>query len=532
MFGLRQQLRLKQAQNALSDGRIDEAFAIAIEKDIRELRGGQSLLTQLVAPLLDRAEKHLEKGRLKDALLDVERAIQAGGNGPRAAGLRAQVHERLEARERMVLRGRDLIESARGHLERGSLRTGKAILEQASGADQGAAALKERLERREGRAAEAMRRAEAFLDQAAVEEALDAAREALEAHPRGEGLADLLLRLRKAALSEAERAFAGGQLSLAAGLLDRARPLFNGHLEFRALDDGLAMAQRAAAAVAARDFEAARIALGRLAKLVPAAGWIEAHLDDLESLAGALRRLKTGPLGLLGSGGDAPAGAGEAAATVAAAPRPAVEAAAPFAGHRMLLWVDGIGTYLVLAAPRIAIGRSGSSARPDIALAADLEGHHAEILRVEDDYFIVAAQGQVRAGGKEVQRKLLADGERLELGKACEIAFRMPTALSATAVLTLHRGQRIERDVREVILLDRDLLIGAAPSCHVRVAGQRRPVVLSRSQGVLRCRAEEDILVDGKSSGIEALVAPGAHVQIGSLSFTVTVAEIGPARVS
>jgi hypothetical protein len=75
-------------------------------------------------------------------------------------------------------------------------------------------------------------------------------------------------------------------------------------------------------------------------------------------------------------------------------------------------------------------------------------------------------------------------------------------------------------------------LIGAAPSCHVRVAGQRRPVVLSRSQGVLRCRTEEDILVDGKSSGIEALVAPGAHVQIGSLSFTVTVAEIGPARVS
>ena len=55
MFDLNLQVRLKQAQNALREGRLDEAFALANEKAIREHRGGQILLESLVQPHQERA---------------------------------------------------------------------------------------------------------------------------------------------------------------------------------------------------------------------------------------------------------------------------------------------------------------------------------------------------------------------------------------------------------------------------------------------------------------------------------------------
>ena len=90
---------------------------------------------------------------------------------------------------------------------------------------------------------------------------------------------------------------------------------------------------------------------------------------------------------------------------------------------RFLLWVDGVGSYLVLKSGRVSIGRAGSSSRPDVALAADIAGVQAEILRVDDDYFL-AAHAAVEVNGRRVDRKLLADGDRIVLGSRCEITFR------------------------------------------------------------------------------------------------------------
>ena len=99
MFDLNLQVRLKQAQNALREGRLDEAFAIANEKAIREHRGGQILLESLVQPHLERAACHLTEGRLREAHLDVERSIAAGGHRPQATALRKKIQEAQDLEE-------------------------------------------------------------------------------------------------------------------------------------------------------------------------------------------------------------------------------------------------------------------------------------------------------------------------------------------------------------------------------------------------------------------------------------------------
>ncbi len=544
MFGLRQQIKLKQGKNALRDGRLDEAYAIATDEDVREFRGGQVLLENLVNPLLDRAEQHLGEGRLQDALIDVERAIVAGGNRPRTARLKLEVRQAIDRRRHDEEEARGLLSSVRRHLERGSLHAGKELLDHASGQMTGVERLRRAAVNRERCASEAVERALTFLESGEIEEALAAARRAVEAHEKDPRLPELLVRLKRDGMKRLQEALASGNLKLAAGITDRLRPLFGTHLELSTLDDAMAFTRKAGEAVGRGDFEEARIALGRVAKLLPDTTWVAESLAQLDTVLDGVRTLKTGPLGLLATATGRREDDSTQRVTRPALAATAVERRADVPGRRhgaLLLWIDGIGTYLVLTSDRVTIGRSGSSARPDVALAADIAGHHAEVLRVEEDYFIVPAEGTVRIGGAQVDRKLLASGDRIDLGKSCRLVFHQPTSMSTTAVISLHKGHRIEKDVRKVILLDRDLVVGPRSSCHIQAPVGKQPLVLSYRHGQLHCRASDAVSIDGKpvsdcsesrAAGPmpvvnEVPVPLGAHVRVGDLTFTVTTPEGG-----
>src|SRR5688500_5276998 len=113
MFDWRKRVQILRAESALRDGRIDEALAIASDKELSEWRECQVILEKLVDAFLERAERHFHERRLQDALADVERAQAAGGNRPRVAELRAKVVEEIEGRRRRDAKERDLLASAR-----------------------------------------------------------------------------------------------------------------------------------------------------------------------------------------------------------------------------------------------------------------------------------------------------------------------------------------------------------------------------------------------------------------------------------
>jgi hypothetical protein len=186
-----------------------------------------------------------------------------------------------------------------------------------------------------------------------------------------------------------------------------------------------------------------------------------------------------------------------------------------------VLWVDGVGSYLILGGDRVTIGRPSTSARPDIALLAELEGVHAEVLRVEQDYFLVP-RGPATVGGKPVKRHLLADGDEFVLGARSRLTFRMPTSLSPTAILELGPGLRLEGDVRKVVLLDGHLIIGPGKGCHIETGRAEGRVILSAGAEGFRCRAQEPLVVDGTPAGTDEPVPFGAHVEAGPLTFTLT----------
>jgi hypothetical protein len=210
---------------------------------------------------------------------------------------------------------------------------------------------------------------------------------------------------------------------------------------------------------------------------------------------------------------------------VAAAAGRAALPAAPAPHPKLLLWVDGVGTFLLLRSDRVSIGRAGGSSHPDIALAADIASRHVDILRIDEDYFVVAAEEPVAVDGRPTQRKLLASGECIDLGPRCRIKFEVPTPLSATAVLSLHRGQRVHGDVRKVLLVKDHLIIGPEGKSHVELgarAQKAEKIVLSFEANRVVCRSRDDIFMNGAPLGNEAQVSLGTRFQVGDVTFTLT----------
>ncbi|MGE0761580.1 MAG: FHA domain-containing protein, partial [Pirellulaceae bacterium] len=91
-------------------------------------------------------------------------------------------------------------------------------------------------------------------------------------------------------------------------------------------------------------------------------------------------------------------------------------------GGRFLLWVDGVGGYLVCLGDEVALGQQVPGNDVDVPILGDLSRRHARIRRSGEGYVIEAAQ-PLRVNGQVANpARSLADGDELELGSG--IRFR------------------------------------------------------------------------------------------------------------
>jgi hypothetical protein len=190
---------------------------------------------------------------------------------------------------------------------------------------------------------------------------------------------------------------------------------------------------------------------------------------------------------------------------------------------RWVIQVDGVGSFLVLGDSQVTIGPDRSSAHPDVALMADPGTPRVTLLRTDGDYFVKSAEA-IHVNDKPVTGKLLAPGDQVALSPRCRVRFRRPSAASGTAVLDLTGARMRRADLRHVILLDRELIVGPGPGSHIRDDQMPAPAVLQLRGGQWVCRAAGEILVDGQPAGRAADVPPGKQLKIGETSFVVTAA--------
>lgn len=187
--------------------------------------------------------------------------------------------------------------------------------------------------------------------------------------------------------------------------------------------------------------------------------------------------------------------------------------------RRFLLWIDGVGGYLVCLTPRVTLGQVGLDNSTDVPLLADVSRLHASIQRDAEGYVIESAR-PLQLNGQPTQKSPLSPGDRITLGAGCQLIFRKPVPLSATARLELESGQRLPLSLDGVILMAETLVIGPGEQSHIAM-DLARPVVIFRGKDGLGVRYEGDFTVNGQASTGRANLPPAASVAGREFSFSV-----------
>ncbi|HEY2842834.1 MAG TPA: hypothetical protein VGJ09_04260, partial [Bryobacteraceae bacterium] len=312
-----------------------------------------------------------------------------------------------------------------------------------------------------------------------------------------------------------------GRLDLAENSLQQLGAVGGDSAEAEPLARGLGQCRRAWNLLETGDAAGASEILRRLAMVFPAATWIQAALQHVKQANAALSELRGGPLALLSCSTDvSPVQAAErlkpqmpgqdARPTGDAGPLP----------QRFMLRVDGVGSFCVFRQPAVTIGPLSSSVQPDLGLMAEPGVPIATIERREDDYFIrgtaVAVNDRPGAG------KLLAAGDRIALSPRCRMSFQLPSAASTTAVLDLTGCRYPRADVRRIILLDRDVILGPSLAAHVRVPEIEENLVLHVRGGRLFCESTMPVEVNGAPMDRIAGIAMEATIKVGAVTFVVS----------
>jgi hypothetical protein len=186
--------------------------------------------------------------------------------------------------------------------------------------------------------------------------------------------------------------------------------------------------------------------------------------------------------------------------------------------QRFLLWVDGVGGYLVCLANRVTLGQATPDGYVDVPLYADVSRLHAALTR-ENGSYVLEAMRSVQVNGQPVEKALLRANDRITLGTACQLQFRQPAPVSASARLDLTSGQRLPLAVDGVLLMADTLLLGPGQQVHVPVPDLKQPVVLYRHKDGLGVRCPGPLVIDGQRAQERGLLRPTSSVSGEDFSF-------------
>jgi len=180
---------------------------------------------------------------------------------------------------------------------------------------------------------------------------------------------------------------------------------------------------------------------------------------------------------------------------------------------RFMLWIDAVGGYLVCLSDEVVIGQASPGTQVEVPIQADISRKHAKILRQGEGYVLEPLGGKVFLAGKTVTGKvLLSDGDELVLGDAVKLRFRKPHVLSSSARLEMVSPHRTHPFADAVILMAESCVLGPKWQNHVVCREWNGDVVLYRADDKIMCRAMESIEIDGQLHDGRGPVRPGSHV--------------------
>lgn len=166
-----------------------------------------------------------------------------------------------------------------------------------------------------------------------------------------------------------------------------------------------------------------------------------------------------------------------------------------------LIWVDGVGGYLVCSGSSATAGSFVERPGIEIPLQADLRRRHLRF-ELHHQQFMAVPLGPVRLNGRRLtQPEVLKDGNSLELTGRVSWRFSQPHPLSSSARIDFCSPHRTVPWSDAILLLADTLIVGPGRGSHIVCPGWSDELILFRRQGQLYVRSDSDLQVDGRLVG-------------------------------
>lgn len=169
---------------------------------------------------------------------------------------------------------------------------------------------------------------------------------------------------------------------------------------------------------------------------------------------------------------------------------------------RFMLWIDGVGGYLICEGRTIVLGQPGE-ANVEVPIMADISRRHAAIRREGEHYLLDPLRSCFVDGRAVTEPARLGRNAELGLGAdsraAVRLRFRAPHACSLSARLELTSPHRLKPHADGVVLWADTCLVGPSVDCHIVAADAARTSVLyRRPDGTIVFRTSGTYDVDGR----------------------------------
>ena len=191
----------------------------------------------------------------------------------------------------------------------------------------------------------------------------------------------------------------------------------------------------------------------------------------------------------------------------------------PAGTPRHLLWIDGVGGFLLCLAPRVTIGHASARPTPDVPLLADVSRLHAALQRDAEGYALEVLR-PTTVNGTEAERVSLRSGDRITLGPSCQLVFVQPLPVSVSARLDVVSGHHLAFPVTNVLLMADTLVLSGGTRGHVHVPDLAQPIIIFRHHDGLTLRYDGAMEIDGRRLNGRAPLEEGRTVRFGEVSIT------------
>jgi len=192
----------------------------------------------------------------------------------------------------------------------------------------------------------------------------------------------------------------------------------------------------------------------------------------------------------------------------------------PTPSERFMIWVDGVGGYLVCADPLNSVGQSTQNNDVSIPICGDIHQLHARIESSESGHLIHPV-GPVSISGQPItQAQLLVSNKTFQMGDSVSLRYSRPHPWSNSAVISFESRNRTHPWSDAVLIAGDTIILGPGSQTHVRCPRWEHEVILVRREGQWFCRSFAEFSIDGQVVDLEGELGPNSRVEGKDYSFS------------